>query len=303
MEIGIVGLGRMGGNMAERLTIAGHRVVGCDPSPQARDRVVNIGATGVSSYAELVGALEQSPRVVWVMVPAGAITEQALTEITDLLSPGDIIIDGGNSKYTDTIRHHDTTQAQDKRFLDVGTSGGIWGLQEGYCLMVGGEKETYDVVEPLLASLAQEGGLLYVGGAGAGHYVKMVHNGIEYALMQSYAEGFEMMKSSPYPNLDLPAICDLWNHGSVVRSWLLELAADAFKKDPGLEDIEDYVEDSGEGRWAVESTIEYGVPAPIIALSLYLRFRSRQHESFGAKVLAALRKEFGGHAVRPKKDE
>ncbi len=303
MEIGIVGLGRMGGNMAERLTLAGHRVVGCDPSQAARDRMTRIGATGVSTYAELIGALEQSPRVVWVMVPAGQITENALTEITSLLSEGDIVIDGGNSKYTDTIRHHDTIQALGKRFLDVGTSGGIWGLKEGYCLMVGGEKETYEVVEPLLSALAQEGGLLYVGAAGAGHYVKMVHNGIEYALMQSYAEGFEIMRGSPYPDLDLSAICDLWMHGSVVRSWLLELAGNAFQADPYLDLIDDYVEDSGEGRWTVESTIEYGVPAPIIALSLYLRFRSRQQESFSAKVLAALRKEFGGHATHPKKDE
>lgn len=303
MEIGFIGLGKMGGNMTERLTQAGHRVVGCDPSPEARARVERVGATGVENFASLVESLEQSPKIIWCMVPAGEITEKVLNEVAELLSPGDILIDGGNSKYSDSLKRHDAFQERGLKFLDVGTSGGIWGLQEGYCLMVGGDTETFAIVEPLFMALAQEGGLLHVGAAGAGHYVKMVHNGIEYALMQSYAEGFEIMKAAPYPNLDLHAICDLWMHGSVVRSWLLELAAHAFEKDPTLEGISGYVEDSGEGRWTVESSIESGVPSPVIALSLYLRFRSRQTESFSAKVLAALRNEFGGHAVRTKRED
>jgi 6-phosphogluconate dehydrogenase len=303
MEIGIIGLGKMGGNMAERLEQRGHRVIGCDPSAEARARIERVGAEGVETFAEMVALFTESPRIIWCMVPAGQITENVLNEVAALLSPGDILIDGGNSKFSDSVRRQATFQEQGLRFLDVGTSGGIWGLQEGYCLMVGGDAETYQAVEPLLLSLAQEGGLLHVGPAGSGHYVKMVHNGIEYALMQSYAEGFEIMKASPYPDLDLKAICDLWMHGSVVRSWLLELAGNAFEKNPNLEGISDYVEDSGEGRWTVQTSIENGVPSPVIALSLYLRFRSRQEESFSGKVLAALRNEFGGHAVHRKKEE
>ncbi len=252
----------------------------------------------MGTFAELVAAFEEKPRVIWSMVPSGQVTEGVVQDVANLLEPGDILIDGGNSKFSDSVRRHGELKARDLGFLDVGTSGGIWGLKEGYCLMVGGDKETYAHVEPLLLALAQERGLLHVGGAGAGHYVKMVHNGIEYALMQSYAEGFEIMNASPYPELDLEKICDLWQHGSVVRSWLLELAGDAFRKDPNLEGISGYVEDSGEGRWTVMSSIEHGIPAPVIALSLYLRFRSRQTDSFGAKVLAALRNEFGGHAVK-----
>jgi len=300
MEMGIVGLGRMGGNMAERLIQRGHQVVGSDPAAEARDRLSGIGGTGVGSVTELAGKLTQSPKVIWSMVPAGTATEGVVIEAAAALQPGDIIIDGGNSRFTDSKRRYEMLQPKGIQFLDAGTSGGIWGLKEGYCLMVGGDEAAFKAVEPLLSALAPEGGLLHTGPSGSGHYTKMVHNGIEYALMQSYAEGFEILKASPYPELDLHAICELWRHGSVVRSWLLDLAADAFEKDPGLDQITGYVEDSGEGRWTVQESIDHAVPAPVIALSLYLRFRSRQTDSFSMKVLAALRNEFGGHAVHKK---
>ena len=290
----------MGGNMAERLTQGGHRVVGSDLDDAARTRLNTLGGVGVGTLAELIGNLQQTPKVVWSMVPAGKVTESILAEAAATLKPGDIVIDGGNSKFTDSVRHYNELKEKGIHFLDAGTSGGIWGLQEGYCLMVGGDDEAFAAVEPLLKTLAPEGGLLHTGPAGSGHYVKMVHNGIEYALMQSYAEGFEILKASPYPDLDLHKICELWRHGSVVRSWLLDLAADAFSKDPNLDAITGYVEDSGEGRWTVQESIEHAVPAPVIALSLYLRFRSRQTDSFSMKVLAALRNEFGGHAVHKK---
>lgn len=298
MEMGIVGLGRMGGNMAERLIRGGHRVVGSDPAAEAQGRLKGLGGDAVGSVTDLIGRLSQSPKIVWSMVPAGKITDAVLNEAAAALKPGDILIDGGNSKYTDSKRHYDELKAKGIQFLDAGTSGGIWGLQEGYCLMVGGDEATFKTCEPLLATLAPEGGLLHAGPAGAGHYTKMVHNGIEYAMMQSYAEGFEILKAGPYgETTDLHAVCELWRHGSVVRSWLLDLAADAFAKDPALDQITGYVEDSGEGRWTVMESIDHAVPAPVIALSLYLRFRSRQTDSFSMKVLAALRNEFGGHAV------
>lgn len=298
MEIGIVGLGKMGGNMAERLLQRGHRVVGSDLAEPARERIRELGGVGVGSVTEIVGELKQSPKIIWSMVAAGHVTDSVINEAAALLSPGDIIIDGGNSKYTDSVRRYNELKEKGIRFMDAGTSGGIWGLQEGYCLMVGSDPDTFEAVEPLLKSLAPEDGLLHAGPAGSGHYVKMVHNGIEYAMMQSYAEGFEILKASPYPDLDLQAICEVWRHGSVVRSWLLDLAADAFKKDPNLDQITGWVEDSGEGRWTVQESIDHAVPAPVIALSLYLRFRSRQADSFSMKVLAALRNEFGGHAVK-----
>lgn len=297
MEMGIVGLGKMGGNMAERLIRRGHRIVGSDPNETARQHLLGLHGVAVSSVKELIAQLQQTPKVVWSMVPAGAVTDEVIQEAAEHLRPGDILIDGGNSRYTDSQRHEAFLKERGIRFLDAGTSGGIWGLQEGYCLMVGGDPDTFHIVEPLLRDLAPEGGLLHTGPAGSGHYVKMVHNGIEYALMQAYAEGFEILKASPYPNLNLEAICELWMHGSVIRSWLLELAGRAFKEDPNLEKIEGYVEDSGEGRWTVMESIENAVPAPVIALSLYMRFRSRQKDSFSAKVLAALRNQFGGHAV------
>ena len=300
MEMGIVGLGRMGGNMAVRLLQRGHTVVGSDPDPKPefRDAILDAGGQVVASITELNGKLQQSPKVIWSMVPAGKITDLIISEASILLQPGDIVIDGGNSKFTDSQRHYAELKEKGIHFLDAGTSGGIWGLKEGYCLMVGGDDDAYKAVEPLLLALAPEGGLLHTGPAGSGHYVKMVHNGVEYAMMQSYGEGFEILKASPYPDLDLHAICELWRHGSVVRSWLLDLAADAFAKDPNLDQITGYVDDSGEGRWTVMESIEHAVPAPVIALSLYLRFRSRQADSFSAKVLAALRNEFGGHAVQ-----
>jgi 6-phosphogluconate dehydrogenase len=298
MEMGIVGLGRMGGNMAQRLIERGHTVVGSDPSPEAQHRLAAVGGVGVGSVTELAGKLTQSPKVIWSMVPAGKITTGVIEEAAAALSPGDIIIDGGNSKYTESIQHYNLLKEKQIRFMDAGTSGGIWGLKEGYCLMVGGDDDTFEAVKPLLEALAPEGGLIHSGPAGAGHYVKMVHNGIEYALMQSYAEGFEIMKAGPYPDLNLAAIAEVWRHGSVVRSWLLDLAADALAKDPNLDGIRGYVEDSGEGRWTVQESIDHAVPAPVIALSLYLRFRSRQDDSFSMKVLAALRNEFGGHAVK-----
>ncbi len=306
MEIGIVGLGKMGGNMAERLLQFGHRVVGSDLAEAARDRIAALGGSPASSVTELIGNLAQTPKIVWTMVAAGQITDNVIAEAAALLNPGDIIIDGGNSKYTDSVRRYNMLKEKGIHFLDAGTSGGIWGLKEGYCLMVGGDTEAFDAVKPILESLAPEDGLLHTGPAGSGHYTKMVHNGIEYALMQSYAEGFEILKASPYPDLDLQKICEVWRHGSVVRSWLLDLAADAFAKDPELDAITGWVEDSGEGRWTVQESIDHAVPAPVIALSLYLRFRSRQVDSFSMKVLAALRNEFGGHAVKsatePKKD-
>lgn len=302
MEIGIVGLGKMGGNMAERLLQRGHTVVGSDLAEAARRRIDQLGGVGVGTVTELVGKLTQSPKVVWSMVAAGKVTDMVINEAAAAMQPGDIIIDGGNSKYTDSVRHYNELKEKGIRFLDAGTSGGVWGLQEGYCLMVGGDDDTFEAVKPLLTALAPEDGLLHTGPAGAGHYVKMVHNGVEYAMMQAYAEGFEIFKASPYPNLDLQAICEVWRHGSVVRSWLLDLAADAFKKDPNLDSITGYVEDSGEGRWTVMESIDHAVPAPVIALSLYLRFRSRQTDSFSMKVLAALRNEFGGHAVHKKEE-
>jgi 6-phosphogluconate dehydrogenase len=303
MEIGIVGLGKMGGNMAERLTQRGHTVVGCDPSADALARMERIGASGVTSVSELVGKLTQSPKVIWSMVPAGAITDNVLKEAAALLSPGDILIDGGNSKYTESVRHYNELKEKGIRFMDAGTSGGVWGLTEGYCLMVGGEPDTFEAVKPILEALTPEGGLLHCGPAGAGHYVKMVHNGIEYALMQSYAEGFEILKAGPYgEHIDLLKVSRLWQNGSVVRSWLLELAGNAFEEDPNLDGIRGYVNDSGEGRWTVMESIDHAVPAPVIALSLYLRFRSRQDDSFSMKVLAALRNQFGGHAVKKADD-
>jgi 6-phosphogluconate dehydrogenase len=298
MEIGIVGLGKMGGNMAERLLQRGHRVAGSDPSQEARDRVSSLGGAGVATVTELVGRLTQSPKIVWSMVPAGAVTDSVISEAAAALSPGDIVIDGGNSRYTDSIRRYEELKGRGVRFMDAGTSGGVWGLSEGYCLMVGGDPDAFEAAEPLFKDLAPEGGLLHTGPAGSGHYVKMVHNGIEYAIMQSYAEGFEILKASPYPDLDLHAICEMWRHGSVIRSWLLDLATDAFARDPNLDKIAGYVDDSGEGRWTVMESIDHAVPAPVIALSLYMRFRSRQPDSFSMKVLAALRNEFGGHAVK-----
>ena len=293
----MVGLGRMGGNMVKRLILGGHEVVAYDRSPDAVKELEQPGVQGVSSLEQLAGTLEPR-RAVWMMVPAGDPTEQTLETLISLLASGDIIIDGGNSNFRDSMRRAKLCRAQGIEFIDSGTSGGIWGLENGYCLMVGGNNEAVHYCEPIFKSLAPEDGYLHTGPVGSGHFVKMVHNGIEYGLLQAYGEGFEILKESQFP-LDLPAISALWNHGSVVRSWLLELLEQAYAQNPDLQHIRGYVEDSGEGRWTVEEAIAENVPAPVITASLFARFSSRQEESYGAKVIAALRNAFGGHAIKP----
>jgi 6-phosphogluconate dehydrogenase len=287
MRIGLVGLGRMGGNMAERLRRHGHEVETYARTDPART---------VTSLEELVDKLE-TPRVCWLMVPAGDATEGAYETLLGLLETGDVLVDGGNSNFRDSQRRARGAAEKGVRFLDAGVSGGIWGLEGGYCVMVGGEPDAFAAIEPLCQALTGEGGYAHVGSAGAGHFVKMVHNGIEYGMMQSFAEGFEIMNASEF-ELDLRQLAALWQHGSVVRSWLLELLERALADDPKLDEIKGYVQDSGEGRWTVFSAIDEDVPAPVITLSLFARFASRQDESFAAKVNAALRNQFGGHAVK-----
>ena len=299
MEVAMVGLGRMGGNMARRLLRGGHRVVVWNRTYARAEELGAEGAEPVKQLTDVVKALE-APRAIWIMLPYGDATQAAIDELTPLLDEGDILIDGGNSPFQHDIERGAQLKAKGIRYLDAGTSGGVWGLEVGYCLMVGGDKSAFDVIEPLLKTLAPPGhGYEYCGGHGSGHFVKMVHNGIEYGMMQAYAEGFELLNATEW-DLDLASIADLWNQGSVVRSWLLELAADAFKKDPGLEQITGYVEDTGEGRWTVEQAIAHSVPMPAISAALFTRFRSRQEDTFSGKVLAALRNEFGGHAVKDK---
>ena len=299
MELGVIGLGRMGGNMAERLLAGGHRIVTYDSRREAIEAIEKLGGVGAESLADLVATLS-APRAVWVMVPAGDATETTVTAIADLLSPGDTVIDGGNSNYKDSVRRAAMLNGKGLAFLDAGTSGGIWGLKEGYSLMIGGDADAFARLEPVFKTLApgDDKGYGHVGPAGSGHFVKMVHNGIEYGLMQAYAEGFELMEAKEEFALDLPAIAETWRYGSVVRSWLLDLAADALKEDPTLESLDSYVDDSGEGRWTVEESVELAVPIPVITLSLQARFRSRQAQPFGGRLLAALRNQFGGHAVR-----
>jgi 6-phosphogluconate dehydrogenase len=297
MDIGFIGLGRMGANMVERLLRGGHRVVAYNRTPEKVKAVVQKGAQGATSLAHLVDQL-QSPRSIWVMVPSGDPTDSVINELAPLLSRGDLIIDGGNSRYTDSVRRGANLIEKGLLFMDAGTSGGIWGLEKGYCLMVGGTPQSFEQIKPALQTLAPNAdGYLHAGPIGAGHFTKMVHNGIEYALMQGYAEGFDLLRAAPFP-LDLGKIAHLWNQASVVRSWLLELAENAFQKDPTLSGIKGYVDDSGEGRWTVEQAIQTAVPVPTIALALFARFASRQPDAFSAKVLAALRNEFGGHAVK-----
>ncbi len=297
MRIGFIGLGRMGANMVRRLLRDDHEVVAYNRTPEKTHEIAKEGAEPAFTIEELVGKLAK-PRVVWVMVPAGDATEAQIEELLEHLEPGDTIVDGGNTNFHDDVRRHAALAAKGIRYVDAGTSGGIWGLQVGYCLMVGGDAEAVAPLEPVFRSLAPDDGYQHVGGPGAGHYVKMVHNGIEYGLMQAYAEGFEIMHASTY-DLDLRAIADLWNHGSVVRSWLLELAVRAFAAQGNdLAHLKGWVADSGEGRWTVQEAIERDVPAPVITLALQTRFRSRQDDSYGGKVLAALRNEFGGHAVK-----
>jgi 6-phosphogluconate dehydrogenase len=296
MRIGFVGLGRMGANMVRRLLLDGHEVVAYNRTAERTREIMAEGAEGAFSLPELVAKLP-APRAVWVMVPAGAATEAMIAELMGLLAPGDTIVDGGNTNFHDDVRRHAMVAAKGLKYVDAGTSGGVWGLKVGYCMMVGGDRDAVAPLEPVFRSLAPADGYAHVGGPGAGHYVKMVHNGIEYGLMQAYAEGFEIMHASEY-DLDLAQVSGIWRYGSVVRSWLLDLLHDALQKNPDFDGIKDWVADSGEGRWTVQEAIDRDVPAPVITLSLQARFRSRQEESYGAKVLAALRNEFGGHEIK-----
>ena len=298
MDLGFIGLGRMGLNMTTRLLRGGHRVVAFDVSAAAVKEAGSKGATPAESLAKLVQALKP-PRVLWAMIPAGKPVDDLVDALEPLLGAGDLLVDGGNSNYRDSRRRHERLNAKGIDFVDAGTSGGIWGLEVGFCLMLGGEERAVARLRPALETLAPPEGWLHTGPPGAGHFAKMIHNGIEYGMMQSYAEGFELLAAADHP-YDLARIAHLWNRGSVVRSWLLELAERAFTKDPGMAHIRGWVEDSGEGRWTVQEAIERGVPAPVITLSLLSRFRSRQTDSFRDRVIAALRAEFGGHAVKQK---
>jgi 6-phosphogluconate dehydrogenase len=299
MELGMIGLGRMGGNMAQRLLQGGHNVVAYDPKPEAVQALAQKGASGAASLQDIVSGLAV-PRVIWVMVPAGDPTESTMNSLAQVLSPGDVVIDGGNSNYKDSMRRATALKEKGVAFLDAGTSGGVWGLKEGYSLMVGGDADAFLRLEPIFQTLAPgpDKGYGYVGPAGAGHFVKMVHNGIEYGMMQAYAEGFELMQAKEEFRFDMAKIAEIWRYGSVVRSWLLDLTATALSDDPSLDRLQPYVEDSGEGRWTVQESIDLGVPTPVISLSLQARFRSRQDNSFGARLLTAMRNQFGGHAVR-----
>jgi 6-phosphogluconate dehydrogenase len=293
----MIGLGRMGANMAERLITRGHEVVAYTRDQKKVQRAVEKGALGAKDLADLVRQLEP-PRSIWVMVPNGQPTQDMIDRLVPLITPGDLLIDGGNSNFNDDIRRYNELKPKGIHYMDAGTSGGVWGLEVGYCLMVGGDPEDFARVRPALEALAPPNGLLHCGPIGAGHFVKMIHNGIEYGMMQAIAEGFEILKESQY-DIDLAKVANLWMQGSVVRSWLMELTARALEADPGLAALAPYVEDNGEGRWTVEESIRLAVPAPVIALSLQMRFRSRQDNSFSARMLAAMRQQFGGHPVKP----
>jgi 6-phosphogluconate dehydrogenase len=299
MDIAMIGLGKMGANMATRLLRGGHRVVAYDINEEAIQAAEETGAEGARTLSEVMEKLA-SPRSVWVMVPAGQITETTIQNLSDLLSPGDIVIDGGNSNYKDSMRRAEELSLKGLHFIDVGTSGGVWGLKEGYSMMVGGEQKVVDFHRPIFETLApaKDLGWGHVGPPGSGHFVKMVHNGIEYGLMQAYAEGFNIMKAKGEFNLDLHQIAEIWRYGSVVRSWLLDLTAAALADDQDLESIEAWVQDSGEGRWTVFEAIDLNVSAPVITASLLRRLRSREDGPFSDKLLAALRNQFGGHAVK-----
>ncbi len=296
MEIGFIGLGKMGMNMVTRLRQQDHRIIAYDRASNLVKEAESKGCIGASSLEDLVSKLS-TPRAVWVMVPSGVPTEETIEKVAGLLDRDDTIIDGGNTKFHDDLRRAADLKSLGLHYVDAGTSGGIWGLKIGYCLMVGGEEGAVKRLEPIFTTLAPPNGWAHVGGHGAGHYVKMVHNGIEYSMMQGYAEGFELMSKSSY-NLNLPQIADLWMQGSVIRSWLLELGASALQEDPKLEKLKGYVQDSGEGRWMLMDAIEKDVPVPTLSTALFTRFRSRQEESFAEKMLAALRNAFGGHSVR-----
>jgi 6-phosphogluconate dehydrogenase len=297
MQLGMIGLGRMGSGMTQRLLQGGHQAVVFDHHAESVTALAGKGATGAASLEEL-GQKLKAPRIIWLMIPAGAPVDDTIQRLQGVLSPGDVIIDGGNSHYKDSIRRAEDLRSKQLEFLDVGVSGGVWGLKVGFCLMVGGNQAVFQQVEPILKTLAPPEGYAHVGPTGAGHYAKMVHNGIEYSMLQGYAEGFEILKTSPF-GFHLAQLSALWNHGSVIRSWLLELAQDAFEKDAELSRIRGWVEDSGEGRWTLEEALARAVPVPALAMSLFMRYRSRQDDSFSAKVLAALRNEFGGHPVKP----
>lgn len=300
MEIGMIGLGKMGGNMARRLLRGGHRVAGYNLSPEpTRELAEKDGLQPAFSVEELVSSLS-APRLVWVMVPAGEATEKTVSRLAELLSPGDVIVDGGNSNYKDTQRRAESAASSGISFVDVGTSGGVWGLQEGYSMMVGGDHAAVELLRPALETLAPapDQGWGFVGPAGSGHFVKMIHNGIEYGLMQAYAEGFEILKAKKEFDLDLHQVAEIWRFGSVIRSWLLDLTADTLAVDQDLQEIKGWVADSGEGRWTVFEAVDLDVPAPVITMALQARFVSRQKESFASKLLAAMRNQFGGHAVR-----
>jgi len=296
MQLGFVGLGRMGANMVRRLLRDDHEVIAYNRTPEKTKEIAGEGAGAAFSIEELVASLDM-PRAVWIMVPAGDATEAQIAELMEHLEPGDTIIDGGNTNFHDDARRHAVLKDKGIHYVDAGTSGGIWGLQVGYCLMVGGDREAVAPLEPIFTTLAPDGGYLHVGGPGAGHYVKMVHNGIEYGLMQAYAEGFELLSAAELIT-NVPGVLQAWSRGTVVRSWLLDLLVVALKEDPGLAKLDDYVEDSGEGRWTVLEAINEDVPANAIAGSLFARFASRQDDSFAMKVIAALRGEFGGHAIQ-----
>jgi 6-phosphogluconate dehydrogenase len=299
MQLGLIGLGKMGGNMAERLRLAGHQVVGFDFSAEAVAKLTASGNVGASTLEEMAGKLE-GRKAIWIMVPQGKPVDDTIAKLEPLMNPGDILIDGGNSNYKDTMRRHDEIAQKHFNFVDCGTSGGIWGLKEGYSMMIGGDKEPVEYLRPIFEALAPapDKGWGHVGPGGSGHFVKMIHNGIEYGMMQAYAEGFTIMETKKELGLDLTQISQIWRYGSVVRSWLLDLAADALCKNPTLEGLEAFVEDSGEGRWTVMEAIDLNVSAPVITESLMRRIRSREQNNFTDRMLAVMRNEFGGHAVK-----
>ena len=297
MKLGMIGLGKMGGNMTERLMKGGHEVVVFDRSPETIARYVALGSQGANDAADMVAKLS-APRIVWIMVPAGKPVDDTIAALLPGMSKGDVIIDGGNSNFHDTMRRAAALQQEGIELIDSGTSGGIWGLANGYCLMIGASNEAFSLCEPIFKTLAPPDGYAHMGPAGSGHYVKMIHNGVEYGMLQAYAEGYEILHASKDFDLDLKKIASVWNRGSVVRSWINELAEAAFEKDSDFDALKGFVADSGEGRWTVQEAIDLDVPAPVITLSLLMRLRSRQDDSFSAKVIAALRNEFGGHAVQ-----
>ncbi|MCB0345145.1 MAG: decarboxylating 6-phosphogluconate dehydrogenase [Bdellovibrionales bacterium] len=299
MRVGYIGLGKMGANQVRRLLGGGHEVCGYDRSADVVKELAGEGMQPADSVEDLAAKLD-SPRIFWMLVPQGDPIDNTITALKSKISPGDIIVDGGNSNFKDSMRRAAALKEHGIHYLDIGTSGGVWGLEFGYCMMIGGDKSAFQTVEPLLKTLAPKDGYLYIGASGSGHYVKMIHNGIEYALMQAYAEGFDLLEACQF-DVDMPAVADLWNHGSVIRSWLLELGARALKEDPKLSELEGWVNDSGMGRWTAHESIDLSVPAPTITAALFARFRSRRSNTFSDRFLSALRNQFGGHAVKEAK--